>query len=129
MRSKAPPPHLSGFAERLAEYVNWAGGATKVAQAMGLSQQMLSAWIGRRYQPSPIWICRLALFFGITPNELLDIQYTRGAEARRLECETEWTGWADQRREAGLELEVKPRPPSLARKRKHAKGTTTVHSR
>lgn len=111
---------LAGLADRISEYVEWAGGVTIVAKYLGVTTNDLEEWANGYKAPSALWLCRMALFFGITPNELLGIRYTEGPEARRINFEREYGAWADMRKRHGLSMVVKPLPPRPMQERTRA---------
>lgn len=97
--------------ERLDEYVEWAGGRRVVAQALGVHVAKLHAWLGGLNEPSLLWTCRLALFLGVSLDELLGVRHTPSVEARRLDCEDTWGDWSDSLRDRGKSVTALiPRP-------------------
>lgn len=78
---------LRDFAERLSQAVEEVGGPRVVAFELRITYVTLFRWMQGTREPSLYWLCVLAAYLGLKPNELLGCRKGRIDEANRLGCD------------------------------------------
>lgn len=93
---------LPDFPAKLRSLVPFYGGLSQVARDIGVSPPTLSGWCHGAAEPSLHHVAILALYFGISTDEMLCVAPRRGTEARRLGVEEQYGIWSDVRRALGF---------------------------